>query len=105
MNLVHASDGPEAATRAIDISFRPEDIQTLGPWAELWYKYVSGAFLRAYLHTVKESQLIPRDADELNIMLNAYLLEKAVYEIGYELNNRPDWLMIPLRGVRQLLEE
>ena len=87
------------------IPFRPEDIQTLGPWAELWYKYVSGAFLRAYLHTVKESQLIPRDADELNIMLNAYLLEKAVYEIGYELNNRPDWLMIPLRGVRQLLEE
>jgi len=37
-------------------------------------------------------------------MLDAYLIEKAIYEIGYELNNRPDWLAIPLKGIKNLLE-
>jgi len=38
------------------------------------------------------------------MMLDAYLIEKAIYEIGYELNNRPDWLAIPLKGIKNLLE-
>ena len=37
-------------------------------------------------------------------MLSAYLLNKAAYEIGYELNNRPAWLAIPLKGILQLME-
>ena len=36
-------------------------------------------------------------------MLDAYLIEKALYELSYELNNRPDWVHIPLRGIRQLM--
>jgi maltose alpha-D-glucosyltransferase/alpha-amylase len=38
-------------------------------------------------------------------MLNAYLLEKAIYEVGYELNNRPGWVVIPVHGIKYLLEE
>jgi maltose alpha-D-glucosyltransferase/alpha-amylase len=37
-------------------------------------------------------------------MLRAFLLEKAVYELGYELNNRPSWLIIPIEGINNLLE-
>jgi len=48
---------------------------------------------------------LPENREELKILLNIYLLEKALYELGYELNNRPDWVKIPLIGVLQLLEE
>jgi maltose alpha-D-glucosyltransferase/alpha-amylase len=48
---------------------------------------------------------LPENRDELKILLNVYLLEKALYELGYELNNRPNWVKIPLIGVLQLLEE
>jgi maltose alpha-D-glucosyltransferase/alpha-amylase len=67
--------------------------------------YVAGVFLKAYLATVEGSQFIPKDREELELMLNAFLLEKAVYEVGYELNNRPDWVVIPLHGIRYLMED
>jgi maltose alpha-D-glucosyltransferase/alpha-amylase len=37
-------------------------------------------------------------------LLNGYLLQKAMYELGYELNHRPDWVRIPLAGINQILE-
>lgn len=85
-------------------SVRPEDIPVLEPWLNLWYKYVGGTFLRSYLNTAGNAPFIPRDKEELNVMLRAYLLEKAVYELGYELNNRPDWVIIPLKGIKHLLD-
>jgi len=58
----------------------------------------------SYLNCVEQTQLLPDDPEQLRILLDAYLLEKAIYEIGYELNNRPDWLKVPLQGILQLLE-
>ncbi|HEX3034747.1 MAG TPA: maltose alpha-D-glucosyltransferase [Thermodesulfobacteriota bacterium] len=81
-----------------------EDLRGLEPFADLWYKYISGVFLKSYLDTVKDAPFIPKDKDELDIMLRAYLLEKAVYELGYELNNRPDWVTVPIKGIKHLLE-
>ena len=46
---------------------------------------------------------MPKSPDELRVLLNAFQMEKAVYELGYELNNRPDWLRVPLAGIEQLL--
>ena len=48
--------------------------------------------------------LVPKSKDELSVLLYSHLLEKAIYELSYELNNRPDWVRIPLAGIRQLLE-
>jgi predicted trehalose synthase len=64
---------------------------------------VSVAFLRAYLDTARGASFLPTDRGELQVLLEAHLLEKAVYEVGYELNNRPDWLPIPLQGILQVL--
>ncbi len=84
-------------------SMRPEDMPFLERWADLWYRHMSDVFLRRYLETSRGAVFIPRSEDDLKVMLDAYLLDKAVYEVGYELNNRPDWVVIPLRGIKHIL--
>jgi len=54
---------------------------------------------------MQDSPLIPHDRRELETMLRCFLLEKAVYELGYEMNNRPDWIALPLRGIVMSIEE
>ena len=83
---------------------RPEDIPFLEPWINLWCRYIGGVFLRSYLDTAGNAPFIPKGREELDIMLRAYLLKKAVYEVGHELNNRPEYLVIPFKGIKQLLE-
>ena len=73
------------------------------PWAERWYASVSDRFLNAYFENVAGASFIPAVRDELFPLLRLHLLEKAVYELGYELNNRPAWVAIPLEGISQLL--
>ncbi|HEX6230298.1 MAG TPA: maltose alpha-D-glucosyltransferase [Actinomycetota bacterium] len=82
----------------------PEDPSTLEPWMRLWYLTVSGAFLRAYLDTAGEAPFVPRSTEELGVLLDAFLLEKMLYEAAYEANNRPDWLPIPVAAIVELLE-
>src|SRR4029450_9283561 len=76
-------------------------LSNMEEWAGVWYKWVGATFLREYLHTMGESPILPRRRDELRTLLGVLVLEKAVYEVDYELNNRPEWLRIPLRGVIQ----
>jgi maltose alpha-D-glucosyltransferase/alpha-amylase len=84
---------------------RPEDLAVLEPWARYWYVWVSVAFLKAYFEVARPASFLPRSDPELRVLFDAYLLEKAIYELGYELNHRPDWVHIPLSGIAQLLEE
>ena len=64
---------------------------------------MSAAFLRAYLHALGPSELLPRNQEDFQVMLPAYLLDKTMSEIAYELNNRPMRLNIPLRAVLHLM--
>lgn len=85
--------------------FRPEDVAFLEPWATPWYREVSGRFLCSYYEELENSELIPPEAGKRDNLLGLYLLEKSVYELGYELNNRPSWAIIPLKGIRAISSE
>ncbi|MGH9501487.1 MAG: putative maltokinase [Terriglobales bacterium] len=81
-----------------------EELQILGNWAQYWQKWVSAAFLKAYFEVSANAIFIPESREELALLLHLYLLDKAVYELGYELNNRPTWVRIPLDGISQQLQ-
>ena len=79
--------------------------EQLYSWADLWYCAVAGLFLDHYRNTLQGSGILPDDESDFMMLLEMFLLEKAVYELGYEFNNRPEWLMIPMRGITDLLQE
>jgi len=87
----------------LDNQIRPEDIEQLLPHVEQWYHYMSGFFMKSYLETVNGSSFVPKQAEDLEIMLQTFLMQKAVYELNYELNNRPDWVIVPLRGIKSIV--
>jgi maltose alpha-D-glucosyltransferase/alpha-amylase len=64
---------------------------------------MSAAFLGGYLERAQGSRILPRSDADLALLLEFFILEKCVYEIGYELNNRPDWLEIPMRALLELI--
>ena len=70
-------------------------------WAQAWESWVSGSFLRAYAEQAEGSSLLPAPPAR-ETLLDAFTLEKALHEVAYELNNRPDWIAIPLDGIRAL---
>jgi maltose alpha-D-glucosyltransferase/alpha-amylase len=72
-------------------------------WALYWQRWVSAAFLGAYLERTATASFVPARRSELATLLDAYVLEKAVYELAYELNHRPGWVRIPLAGILQIL--
>ena len=86
-------------------SVTQKHLQILEHYAQYWQKWVSAAFLTTYLDVSGNSNFIPQDREELALLLDLYLLDKAVYELGYELNNRPSWVRIPLDGISQLLQD
>ena len=87
----------------LDSHIRKEDFSKLIPFVEHWYHYMSGFFMKAYLETVAGSAFIPKNKEDLETLMTTFLLEKAIYELNYELNNRPGWVMIPLRGIKSLM--
>ncbi|HYF66968.1 MAG TPA: maltose alpha-D-glucosyltransferase [Ohtaekwangia sp.] len=89
----------------LDNQIRKEDYPKLIPFIEQWFHYMSGIFMKAYLDTVEGSTFIPQEKSELEILTTTFLLEKAIYELNYELNNRPDWVIIPLRGIQSILKK
>ncbi|MEO6350697.1 MAG: maltose alpha-D-glucosyltransferase [Candidatus Limnocylindrales bacterium] len=82
---------------------RAVDTYRLEPWANFWYMWVAAAFLRAYLAQAAAQPFVPGDRDELRSLLDISMLQKVLYELSYELNNRPDWVSIPLRGLIDLV--
>jgi maltose alpha-D-glucosyltransferase/alpha-amylase len=92
------------ASLFLDNQIRKEDYARLIPIMEAWYHHVSHVFMEAYKENVKGTPFIPKTNEELETLMTTFLLEKAIYEMNYELNNRPDWVVIPLTGIKAILD-
>ncbi|MBL8253446.1 MAG: alpha-amylase, partial [Candidatus Competibacter sp.] len=79
------------------------DRAALSPQLDQWKRQSQAAFLDGYVATAGESPGYPADPDQMKVLLALFTLEKACYELRYELDNRPDWVEIPLGGLRELL--
>ena len=81
----------------------PDEFATLEPWADTWRHWAGRAFLTGYRDVMAGygAAILPDDAG-VRTLLRAYMLEKAFYEMRYELNSRPDWVRIPLAGILHL---
>lgn len=71
----------------------------LEPWAATFEELARDYFLQAYLRTSHEADLLPQDRDDLQALLDFFELDKALYEVNYEIGHRPEWVRIPLRGI------
>jgi maltose alpha-D-glucosyltransferase/alpha-amylase len=81
-----------------------DELPVFQQWARFWWRSISARFLAAYLTALGDASFAPRDASERHVLLQVFLLEKAMYELGYELNNRPTWVGVPLSGILRALE-
>ncbi len=80
-----------------------EAVQAVEAWAAAWNAAISSTYLKGYFEQAANAPFVPAKNEERRVLLDAFLLQKALYEVAYELNNRPDWLQIPLRGILSLV--
>jgi maltose alpha-D-glucosyltransferase/alpha-amylase len=73
--------------------------------ADRWFYLIRETFTETYLEALGKDQKLFASKAELNFLFLLHLLEKAIYEIGYEINGRPDWVKIPLKGIEQVINE
>jgi maltose alpha-D-glucosyltransferase/alpha-amylase len=82
---------------------RPTDFARLEPRARAWQQQVSAAFLGEYRAAAGRAVFMPHEPGEFAALLDQFMLGKAFFELAYELNNRPDWVRIPLQGALELI--
>jgi maltose alpha-D-glucosyltransferase/alpha-amylase len=82
---------------------RPADFPRLEPWARHWQTWASAAFLKGFFDVAGGATFLPGELTQRDALLRLFMLDKALYELNYELNTRPDWVRIPLWGIFDLL--
>lgn len=84
---------------------RESDRALLTDWAEIWQTWVGAHYLSGYLERVDHSGLLPEAIGDRTLLLDTYVMEKALYELAYELDNRPAWVGTPLKGLLGIVHE
>jgi predicted trehalose synthase len=90
-------------TRDLGSSLTQGDRAEFDGWLTFWHRWISGAFLNAYLEASGPASYLPVEREKIGRMLDFFLLEKAIYELAYEANSRPDWVDIPAQGILDIL--
>jgi maltose alpha-D-glucosyltransferase/alpha-amylase len=81
---------------------RPADRERLAPWAEAFRAWACVSFVRSYLAGIAGEAYCPKSAEAARVLFDFFELEKVLYEVAYELNNRPSWVTVPLAGLARL---
>jgi maltose alpha-D-glucosyltransferase/alpha-amylase len=90
---------------AVTESGLPEDVKKeLEPWFEAWCRWIWVGYFSGYFSLSEKAQFLPVSVENTEMLLDIYLLEKALYELMYEIDNRPDWIRVPLSGILELLQ-
>jgi maltose alpha-D-glucosyltransferase/alpha-amylase len=84
---------------------RADDVQRLIPWSRAWTTTTREAYLTAYLEAASGAAFLPASAEDTQVLLEAYQLDKALYEVAYDLSYRPSWVATPLRAVNEMLAQ
>ncbi|MBT8319605.1 MAG: hypothetical protein KJP01_05690, partial [Gramella sp.] len=77
----------------------------LEEWAETWHYYTSRLYIKGYLEKAGTKDYVPKAHGDFQILMFTFLLEKALSELNYEIDNRPEWILIPIRGIKAILKE
>ncbi len=93
-----------ASTVAARQALRASDMERVRTYGQAWYRWISAAFLGGYFEALKDTGILPAEDEPRGALLDFFLLDKCLYELDYELNNRPDWVTIPLVGLGSLIE-
>ena len=80
-----------------------QSVATLHKWAAFWYRWVGAAYLHGYLNSPEIPSLLMIRGEDLRVLLEAYLLERALIEVWSDLQNRVEWVRIPIVGIIELL--
>ena len=80
-----------------------EQLPLAETWARYWQRWAAAIFVRAYFGRAGDAAFLPASDADRTRLLDALLLEKALYELSYELDHRPEWAGIPMRGVAALI--
>jgi len=91
--------------RAESVLEAGQDRGIFDQWLSLWERWVTRAFVESYLAEAAGEPFVPEDTEDARLLLQAFVLDKAFYELAYELNNRPNWVHIPLEGILLLIED
>ncbi len=83
----------------------PRARAALEGWTEAWRAEVRSVFLAGYREATRGAEFVPAEDGAFARVLAVFELEKAVYEVGYEMNNRPDWIWVPILGITAILRE
>jgi maltose alpha-D-glucosyltransferase/alpha-amylase len=76
----------------------------LEPWVLLWYQWVAATYVQAYLEAFPSNGILPPEGPQMRVLLDVFMLEKALYELRYELDHRPGWVKVPIQGILQQVE-
>lgn len=82
----------------------PEYANMLEPWCDIWHTKVKDTFMKSYIQTAGTAGLIPNDPHQTDILLSLFTVEKAIDEAVYEMTNRPEWLHMPVNGLRKVIQ-